>query len=189
MTRTSRQLGLVLAVGLLAVQPASDAFAKGRAPRESKPVASTDSASGLQFQLVFDKAAYGPNDQVLVRFTLKNTGAKPVWVTKRFYLSAQSIPPQHRDVFLDVTAPSGQALQSTSTVQTGVPKCDYFEQLDPGEEVAAEGQQNLRYYVDLKAPGTYHVVGVYENVFGPEVGLETFQGTVRSAPMTFTVTQ
>ena len=189
MTRAFHQLGLVLAVGLLTVQPASEAFAKGRAPRESKPVASKDSASGLQFQLVFDNTTYGPNDQVLVRFTLKNTGAKPVWVTKRFYLSAHETPPTHRDVFLEVTSPAGKLLPGTYTHQTGFPKCDYFEQLDPGEEVAAEGQQNLRYYVELKEPGTYHVVGVYENVFGPEIGLETFQGTVRSAPVTFTVTQ
>lgn len=188
MTRTFYRLGLALAIGALVLQPAG-ALAKSRASRADKPVSSGGGANGLQFRLAFDKTTYAPNDPVLVRFTLKNTGAKPVWVTKRFYLSAQSVVPQHRDVFLEVTAPSGQSLPSTYTHQAGFPKCDVFEQLDPGEEVTAEGQQNLRYYFELKEPGAYQVVGVYENVFGPEIGLETFQGTVRSEPVTFTVTE
>lgn len=183
-TSRRRQAALALAIGALVLQPAG-ALAKSRAPRESKPALS----GGLQFRLAFDNTTYAPNDQILVRFTLKNTGPTPVWVTKRFYLSAQRVAPLRRDVFLDVTSPSGQLLESTYTAETGFPKCDYFEQLDPGEEVVAEGQQNLRYYFELKEPGAYQVVGVYDNGFGSEIGLETFQGQVRSAPVAFTISE
>ena len=184
MARRFPRVGLVLAIGTLLLQPASEALARRR-PASSE----TKRTATLQFQLSLDQTSYSPSDQILARFSLKNTGAQPVWVTKRLYLSAQETPPAHRDVFLEITSPSGTLLRSTYTHQTGFPKCDDFEQLDPGKEVAGEGQHNLRSYFELKEPGTYQVVAVYENVFGPEIGLETFQGVVRSAPVTLTITQ
>ena len=143
----------------------------------------------LEFHVVLDKSSYAPTDPILFRVALKNIGAKPIWVVSRFYVSAPQIAPQHRDVYLELLGPSGQPVTSPAKFETGFPKTDDFKELQPGADVAAQGQVNLRYLFDLKEPGTYRVTAVYENVFGPELGLDTFRGTLRSDPVTFTIQQ
>lgn len=179
---------LIVTAGLLVFQTASEALAK-RPPRAKPDAPSTRPAAAacLELTLTCDKASYNPSEPILLALALKNTGTQAVWVVTRFYISAKEVPPQRRDVYVEVTSPSGQPLPGAFTHQTGFPKSDYFVQLQPGEDAAAEGPRNLRAYVELKEPGTYQVTAVYENVFGPELGLDTFRGSVRSAPATFTI--
>ena len=174
---------VTLAVWILVSQPISEA----RTTRSRIPDVPTKPSVGLQLTLSFDKASYTASDPILLTLALQNIGTQAVWVTKRFFISAKEVPPQQRDVYLEATPPSGQALVSTYTYETGFPRTDLFIELRPGEEAAAEHQANLRYYFDCKEPGTYQVVAVYENVFGPELGLDTFRGMVRSAPASFTI--
>ena len=142
----------------------------------------------VQLQVATEQPAYHASEPVTVRLTLKNVSKTPVWVTTRFFVSSPEVAANRRDIYLEITAPSGERLPITFTHVTGFPKTDLFKELQPGEEITSEARPNLRYLADLKAPGQYQVVAVYENVFGPEIGLETFRGVVRSSVATFTIT-
>ena len=171
---------LAIVSGLLLIPMA--AVAAARKPSDPPPP-----ASPLELKLFLDKSSYAPADPILVKLGLKNVSEQPLWIVARFYLSGPEVSSQHRDAYLEVVGPSGQSIAGTAKFETGLPKTDDFKELPPGGEVTGEGQVNLRYLFDVKEPGTYHVTAVYENVFGPELGLETFRGTLRSAPATFTI--
>lgn len=143
----------------------------------------------LEFRASLDKSSYAIGEPVMMSFALKNAGKQPVWVNTRFYLSSQSVPAEDREVFLILTSPSGKELPCTFTYPTGFPKSDYFKLLQPGEEAASEHPRDLRGFFELKEAGAYTVRAVYQNVFGAELGLETFKGTLESKPVTLTLTQ
>lgn len=146
-------------------------------------------APGLEFHVRLEdpKPAYTRTDPLQVRFVLKNAGRKPVWVNTRFYAAAEAVPRNRRDAFLEVTAPSGGRLACAYAYETGLPKTDDFRQLDPGQEAASERPRDLRVYCDFNETGAYSVVAVYENVFGEEIGLDTFRGVLRSPPVSITI--
>lgn len=165
----------VLAVGMLSVGSASASAAK---------------PPTLEFRASLDKRSYASHEPVMISFMLKNTGKGPAWVNTRFYLSAQSAPEDDRDVYVILTAPSGKDIPCTFSYPTGLPKSDYFKSLEPGQEAASESPRDLHgFFGELKEPGTYTVRAVYHNVFGAELGLDTFKGTLKSPSVTFTITQ
>ncbi len=139
--------------------------------------------ASLKFSLSFEQESrtYKLNDPITVSFSLENTGKRPAWVNKRFYLT--------QEVTLTVTGPTGEPLPCTFTSQSGFPKSEYFQRLQGGQTVSAEHPCDLRNYFNLTTPGRYAVVGVYENVFGQEIGLDAFTGPVTSKPVTFTVVE
>ena len=143
----------------------------------------------VEFRATLEKSSSASNDPIPVSFTLKNTGSQPVWVNARFYLSCPSAAEDDRDVTLTVTGPSGKELPCTFSYPTGLPKSEYFKQLEAGQEAAAEYPRDLRGFVELKAPGTYTLRAVYHNVFGAELGLEAFKGPLTAEPVSFTITQ
>ena len=155
------------------------------APRgQSKPA-----AAPLLFLASCDKASYGKSDPILMRFKIRNTGASPIWVNARFYVSSERVPHEHREVFLRVTSPNGKPLPCKYEYPSGVPKSDSFQRLQPGQEAASDTTRDLRAFFNLTEPGRYTVIAVYDNIFGPELGLDTFQGQLSSDPVTLTITE
>jgi len=147
-------------------------------------IQSSLAASGnLKFSVSLDKNEYKPKDPINVTFKLENEGKEPVYVNKRFYLSSENMPKERRDVFLIVTSPSGAKLPCKFSYETGIPKSDYFELLQPGREVVSEYPRNLRGYFDFNEEGTYKVVAVYENIYGKEIGLDAFKDKITSTPV------
>ena len=143
----------------------------------------------LEFRVSLDKPSYTSTDPIQAAFMLKNTGKRPVWVNTRFYLSSRSVAEEDREVYLILTSPSGTEVPCTFSYPTGLPKSDYFKRLEPGQEAAAESPRDLRGFFELKEAGTYTVRAVYQNVFGAELGLDAFTGTLRSEPVTFIISQ
>ena len=152
--------------------------------------ASAAKPPALEFRASLDKRSYAIHEPVMISFMLKNTGKGPAWVNTRFYLSAQSAPQDDRDVYVILTAPSGNDIPCTFSYPTGLPKSDYFKSLEPGQEAASESPRDLHgFFGELKEPGTYTVRAVYHNVFGAELGLDVFKGTLKSEPMTFVINE
>lgn len=166
---------------LLATVLAAITFGAGIA--QARP----STSSKLEFRASLDKSSYASGEPVMVSFALKNTGKQPVWVNTRFYLSAQSVPDEDREVFLILTSPSGKELPCIFSYPTGLPKSGYFTRLEPGQEAASEHPRDLRGFFELKDAGAYTVRAVYQNVFGVELGLDAFKGPVKSTPVTFTI--
>lgn len=158
--------------------------------KETKARRATLHAS-LQFSLSFEpeSRAYTLNDPITVSFSLKNTGKRPVWVNKRFYLAAETLPKEAREVTLTVTGPTGEPLPCTFTSRSGFPKSDYFERLQPGRTVTSDSPRDLRNYFSFSRAGTYTIAGIYENAFGQEIGVDAFNGPIRSKPVAITIVE
>lgn len=141
----------------------------------------------LKLEVSLDKNEYKAEDPINITFNLENKGKEPIYVNKRFYLGAEGMPKGERDIFLIVTSPSGAKLPCKFNYEIGYPKSDYFELLEPAKAVSSEYPRNLKGYFDISEPGTYKVVAVYENVYGPEIGLDAFRKKIESDPVTFKI--
>lgn len=145
-------------------------------------------ASGnLRFSVSFDKSEYAPEEPINVTFVLTNDGKSPVYVNKRFTISSEEAPKNQKEVTFILTSPSGKKMLCKYTYETGYPKTDYFELLEPGKEVKSEYPRNLRGFFDLTEEGTYKAVAVYQNMFGGEVGLDVFKDKLTSSPVSFKI--
>ena len=165
-------------------------FAAGCAGvRPAAPRSQSVERSGLELVVSFEKRAYSTSEPIPVRFTLRNAGVAPAWVSRRFYLGAESLPKESRDVVLHITAPSGAQAPCLFSFKTGLPKSDDFQRLEPGQEAVSEHPRDLRGFFTFTEAGTYTVVAVYQNVHGAEIGLNAFTGRLVSEPATFTLTQ
>lgn len=148
------------------------------------------SASALQFYISFDKDEYKTKDPIHINFELKNEGSEPVYVNKRFYVSSEDSDLRDREVFFRIKGPSGEKLPyKASYYGTGFPKTDYFVLLAPKEGITSERKKNLKAYFDLEAPGIYKVTAVYQNAYGPEIGIDVFEGKIESKPVTIKVVE
>jgi len=133
-------------------------------------------AEDLKFSVLVEKTEYKLSDPIEVSFQLENKGAKPVYVNKRFKVSSKNAPREQREVFLEAYDPSGKELESKyMDYKTGLPKSEYLELLQSNQKIASESKLDLKNHFDFKEPGTYRIVATYENTFGPELGLDTFQ--------------
>lgn len=144
---------------------------------------------GLKFSISLDKAEYKKTEQIYVNFTLKNEGKKPVYINKRFHINTEDSPEEEKEVYLIVTDPSGEKLPYKNTYDTGIPRTDYFVLLKRSEEAVSERKKNLKIYFDIKEPGTYTVTAVYKNVYGKEIGVDAFEGELKSAAVTIKITE
>lgn len=141
----------------------------------------------LKFSLILEKAEYSPNEPINVILSLKNLGASPVMVNQRFYISAPQVAKNQKEVYFDLVSPSGAKLVCKNFYETGYPKTEYFKLLASGEEVKSEYPRNLRGYFEITESGTYTLVAVYQNVFGSEIGLDTFKEQLVTEPVKFTI--
>lgn len=148
-----------------------------------------DARSDVTLGVSFDKDVYKRGEPIIISVTMTNTGTHPVWVNTRCYLAAAEVPVDRREVVLEITLPSGEPLQSTYTHVAGFPKSDDFQVLEPGEEFVSNEKRHLEGYFRLTEVGDYTVVAVYQNVYGQEIGLETFKGPVSSEPVSFTISE
>ena len=144
-------------------------------------------AGDMKIIAAFDKTEYTPDEPINAMFKLLNNGKASVYVNKRFYLSSETAPGEQKEIYLIVTSPSGKTVPCKYSYETGFPKTDFFELLQPGKESVAEYPRNLRGFFDIIEPGKYTVVAVYQNVYGKEIGLAAFTDKITSAPVTFTV--
>jgi hypothetical protein len=141
----------------------------------------------IEFSITFDKEEYKLREAINITFTLKNKGKEAIYVNKRFFLSAESAKPQAKDVYLEITGPSGERIPCKIDYEIGFPKTDYFKLLEAKAEVSSEGLRNISGYFDFKTAGKYKIIAVYQNVYGPEIGLDTFRGTIKAKPMTIEI--
>ena len=146
-------------------------------------------SSGLEFSASLDKTEYAPEEPVNVTFILKNNGKKAVYVNKRFFVNSDTAPKNAREVSLAVTSPSGSGakLEFKFPGETGYPKSDYFELLEPGKEVKSEYPRNLRGNFEFTESGIYTVTAVYQNTFGRELGLEVSQERLAAQTVKFEI--
>ena len=143
----------------------------------------------LQFYLSFDKNEYKTNEPIYINFKLRNKGNKPVYVNKRFYVNSKDSKPEDREVYLRITSPSGEKLLCKASYDTGFPKTDYFVLLKPKEEITSERKKNLKAYFDLKTPGEYKVIAIYQNIYGPEIGVDAFKDKITSEPVAIKIVE
>lgn len=141
----------------------------------------------MQFSIIFEKDEYKLDDSISVELKLKNTGDKPVYVNKRFFVNSKEADPGEREVTLRIIGPSGEEAAFRTIMDTGFPKSDYFVLLAPGEEAAIDRKKNLKAYFDLKAPGKYKVTAIYQNAYGSEIGLDVFKEKITSKTVTIRV--
>ncbi|MBN1871161.1 MAG: hypothetical protein JW800_01160 [Candidatus Omnitrophica bacterium] len=131
--------------------------------------------------LVEEKEGYGKNDPILIKFKLENKGKESVFVNKRFYINSNKSPEDERDIYFSVTSPDGKEMDyRQDPFDTGLPRTDDFAYLKPGEQVESKYDRNLRAYFEFQSPGEYEVRAVYQNQFGDEIGLDTFQKRLTS---------
>ncbi len=145
--------------------------------------------SDIVFTAALDKTEYAGEEPVNLTFALKNKGSakNPVYVNKRFYFGPEEAPKDQKEVYVTVTAPSGEKLPYKFPYETGYPKTDYFALLEPGQEVKAEYPRNLRGNFEFKEDGVYTVTAVYQNTFGRELGLDVFSGRLTAETVKFTI--
>ncbi len=130
-------------------------------------------AEELTFSLVFEKQEHKPSEPIEVRFKLQNRGKKTLTVNTRFKLGSPQAAPDQREVFLEARSPSGAVLPAKfPDGETGLPKSEYFQLLEPGAEAISERKWDVRDYFDFKEPGAYTLTATYENVFGKEIGID-----------------
>ena len=144
---------------------------------------------GLKFSVSLDKAEYKKSEQIYVSFELENEGKKQVYVNKRFHINTEGSPKEEKEVYLIVTGPSREKLPCKNTYDTGLPRTDHLALLKRGEKAVSEGKKNLKIHFDIKEPGTYTVMAVYKNVYGKEIGVDAFEGELKSASVTIKITE
>ena len=143
----------------------------------------------LELSISFDKDEYKKSDSIQITFRLKNKSKDPIYVNKRFYLGSEESPKEDKEVWLSVISPSGEKLPLKTSYKTGLPKSDYFIILEPGEEVALERPRNIKYSFDFNELGTYKITAFYENVYGKEIGLDSFQDKIKSKTISIRIVE
>lgn len=170
--------GVLLGVGLgmLSLLPAQALAASKKAGQNP-----------LTFTATLDKKEYTADEPINLTFTLKNQSRNIIYVNKRFFFGPEDAAKNEKEVHVTIKSPSGQNLPFKFPYTPGYPKTDYFVMLNPEEEINAEHPRNLRGNFEFTEEGTYTVTAVYQNVFGPELGLEVFSERLTAEPLKFTI--
>ena len=141
----------------------------------------------MDFSIVLEKSECKLQEPIYANFKLENKGTAAAYVNKRFYLGSEESPKDKKEVFLIITSPSSTKLFCKYSYETGLPKSEYFELLQPGKEVSSEFKRDLRSYFDFTETGVYQIVAVYQNVYGKELGLDVFADKVISKPVSLKI--
>ncbi|MCQ9204774.1 MAG: hypothetical protein NG737_00450 [Omnitrophica bacterium] len=143
----------------------------------------------LVLTLLFDKSQYKKSDQIYVEFKLKNNGEEAVYVNNRFYLNSKVSKKDDREIYLSVISPKGIGLPSKISQETGLPKTDDFILLKSGEETVSQRKRGIKPYFDFLELGVYKITGIYQNVYGREIGLNVYKGRITSEPVTIEIVE
>ena len=131
---------------------------------------------------MLEKPEYKLSDKIEVGFKLENKGKEPVYVNKRFKLGPAKAAPDQRELILEVKAVDGSAIEMKNLdYETGLPKSDYFQLLQPGQEASSERRWDLKDLAKIEKPGTYEITAAYQNTFGKELGLDVFRERVTAS--------
>jgi hypothetical protein len=152
-----------------------------------RSISSAQSSPKMEFSIVLENSECKLEEPIYATFKLKNTGTIPAYVNKRFYLGSEEAPKEKREVFFIITSPLSTKLYCKYSYETGLPKSEYFQLLQPGEEASSEFKRDLRAYFDFTETGTYQIVAVYQNVYGKEIGLDVFSDKAISRPVSLKI--
>jgi hypothetical protein len=94
--------------------------------------------------------------------TLRNKGEDAVKVNKRFLVNDKAVPPEQREVHLNIRMPSGATAEFAWDIRVGDPEKKDFRRLKPGKAANARADINDLYV--LTEEGTYSVKATYKNV-------------------------
>ncbi|MFC1807794.1 hypothetical protein ACFL0T_05450 [Candidatus Omnitrophota bacterium] len=151
------------------------------------PGVSLSDNTSMKFSISSDNSEYKIRKPIMLTYTLKNNGKEEVFVSNRFFTGSETS--RNRDVFLKVTSPANEELTCKYSHPTGIPRTDNFIILAPNAQIKSGRKYNALAYFDFKEPGAYKIVGVYENKFGEEIGLDTFKERIESEPITITIVE
>jgi hypothetical protein len=97
---------------------------------------------------------------------------------------------EDREIYFTVISPKGEKLPyKPELYKQGLPKCDYFVLLNPGEEVTSDRKKNLKGLFEIKEPGKYKIRATYQNAYGKEIGLDAFKDKIESKAVTVKVVE
>jgi len=143
--------------------------------------------SSLKLEVVFDREEYKKNEPVIVSFKITNESKQPIWVNTRCYLANEEV--KKRDMTLELFSPNGEPLVSNYSFRTGYPRTEIFYELEPNEDFTSDNRRHLAGYFKIQEIGQYTAVGIYENQFGDEIGIDAYKKRIVSEPATFTITE
>ena len=147
------------------------------------------SKKSLELSLIFDKSEYTKKDDIVLNFSLKNTGKKDVYVNKRFFLNSKEASNENREVYLIVESPSGEKLPYKGSSEAGLPRTDDLVLLAPGKEVKLSREKNIKHLFDFNESGEYRITAVYQNVYGKEIGINAVKNKIVSKPVVIKITE
>ena len=116
---------------------------------------------GLKFSISLAKKSFAPGDPIPLRMRLRNVGENAVKVNKRFLVNDRAVPPEQREVFLNIRMPSGATAEFAWDIRVGDPDKKDFRRLKPGK--AASGRADINDLYFLTEEGTYKVKATYKN--------------------------
>lgn len=136
----------------------------------------------LKFEIATQERARA-HGSIPVQFRLVNTGTEPMLVNGRLAVTVAGGP---GEVQLSASSESG-TLPFVADVNVGRPKPAHFRQLPPGDSVTRK--DDLRRYLLLREPGTYHITAVYRNKMSGADGLDAvaWTGELAAEPLIVTV--
>lgn len=110
-------------------------------------------------QILAKQAEFKAGEPVELEAVLQNGGDHPLWVNKRLLLNSAFVPPQFREVSLEVRGPEGQEVRFSCKIRAGeaLPK-DYVV-LKAGEKLSTP--LALQQCFDLSKEGMYTVTAHY----------------------------
>lgn len=96
-----------------------------------------------------------------VNAVLTNNGSSPLWVNKRFLFNTVYAPKPFREIWFDVTSPTGKKLEFICKVKAGSARQEHYVLLPPGENVKAEVKISRCF--DMKEKGKYEIKAHYQD--------------------------
>ncbi len=110
-----------------------------------------ESKSGVKLELQ-QKPAEESEGQVVVTATLRNDGKGPMWVNKRMLWNNPNATAKFRELWFEVVAVDGKALQFGCKVNAGFSKQKDYTTLQPQENVTVTIRLSRCYKLDKGGP-------------------------------------
>ena len=134
---------------------------------------------GLSLSFKEKKKEYSKLDPIYISLKLTNESNKGIYINKRFFVNSEDS--SQGEIYLSVISPPGEKLPCVIPSRNiGLPKTDYFMNLEPGQEVSSEREVDIKNYFDFSTPGEYKISAIYQNVYGEEIGINAYTNKVKS---------
>lgn len=125
----------------------------------SEPAANMPEPTSVQLSFSPTSATVPAGEPVRGRLSVRNDGAAPVWLNRRFLWNAGHARPFYREVWFTVRGPDAAELPFTCKVRAGAATAEDYALLGPGEQLTEDVE--LSQCFDLSQPGTYEVQAHY----------------------------